>query len=325
MSVPDAPLLSALPPLQQDPVFILGLARSGTTLLYSLLGKTDAVEIMTAYHMLEFDRLIASHQAGETQARKDALTRRFCADGTDTRGIDNIPLSADIPEEYGAFLLLRNGTRRLNNRTEPLFRQLCQKMQYISDRPGRPTLHKNPADFGRFREVKRLYPGAKFIFLHRHPLHVMSSSVKALMHVGQQVNPYFELQIEQLTGARRVLMGIPGIRRVLNSVASSDVAMSLIQRRILYYIDRTTSTYLKHVNELPAEDYIAVRYEDLCASPTETLERLSQFLGVDVQISAALKQEIAPRPTRLAPTVQRSERQIVQRLSHNMGALGYSV
>lgn len=40
---------------ESAPVFILGLHRSGTTILYEMLASTGAFDVLTAWHVIEFD------------------------------------------------------------------------------------------------------------------------------------------------------------------------------------------------------------------------------------------------------------------------------
>jgi hypothetical protein len=45
------------------------------------------------------------------------------------------------------------------------------------------------------------------------------------------------------------------------------------------------------------ETYLAVRFEDLCAKPVETTARITQFLGVDLDVQSVARAEIAPPPS----------------------------
>ena len=66
--------------LSFDPVFIVGDHRSGTTVLYQLLASTGAFSVVTAYHVICYDRIVADHlfkQAGAARQRLAAGVRRL--------------------------------------------------------------------------------------------------------------------------------------------------------------------------------------------------------------------------------------------------------
>ena len=56
--IPDAPHLPKLESVPVRPVFILGEPRSGTTLLYKLLGLSGCFNIVTVYHLMRYDELM---------------------------------------------------------------------------------------------------------------------------------------------------------------------------------------------------------------------------------------------------------------------------
>ncbi|NJN19548.1 MAG: sulfotransferase, partial [Oscillochloris sp.] len=85
-------------------VFIMGDHRSGTTLLYQLLAATGGFNVVTAYHVINFDQVLADHGAGRSAAARCELAARLGALGISDRKLDGVIVSPDLPEEYG-FLL----------------------------------------------------------------------------------------------------------------------------------------------------------------------------------------------------------------------------
>src|SRR5262245_23063656 len=73
----DAPFLHRLEDVEFQPVFIQGEHRSGTTLLYKLLAQSGCFNIVTVYHLLHYDELLANHlSVTEAEARR-SLDERF--------------------------------------------------------------------------------------------------------------------------------------------------------------------------------------------------------------------------------------------------------
>lgn len=60
-----------------------------------------------------------------------------------------------------------------------LFTEMCKKIQFIAGND-KPILLKNPYDFPNFLYIKRVFPNARFVFIHRNPLKTISSTLNAI-------------------------------------------------------------------------------------------------------------------------------------------------
>src|SRR5687767_11464032 len=89
----DVPLLQRLAGIPVEPVFITGLHRSGTTLLYALLLATQRFNGVTAYHVLRYRQILARHLDGETLQAKAELAEQFRAAGILDRVIDGVQVT----------------------------------------------------------------------------------------------------------------------------------------------------------------------------------------------------------------------------------------
>jgi hypothetical protein len=56
---------------------------------------------------------------------------------------------------------------------------MCKKIQFIAGND-KPILLKNPYDFPNFLYIKRVFPNARFVFIHRNPLKTISSTLNAI-------------------------------------------------------------------------------------------------------------------------------------------------
>ncbi|MFH2007521.1 MAG: sulfotransferase [bacterium] len=106
----DGPFLHRIAKVRLRPVFILGLHRSGTTILYKLLSEAVPSNVVTVYHLACYDELLHNRERKREVEARAALTRRL-GGGGENRGIDHVKISADAAEEY-AFVLLRKSGRR---------------------------------------------------------------------------------------------------------------------------------------------------------------------------------------------------------------------
>ena len=63
---PDQDYIQDLEQVDFQPVFILGMHRSGTSILYKMLTATDTYNPVTAYHLINYNELLSNyHQQKE--------------------------------------------------------------------------------------------------------------------------------------------------------------------------------------------------------------------------------------------------------------------
>jgi hypothetical protein len=269
--VADAPFLGLLRDVRFRPVFIMGSARSGTTILYRLLATTGRFNCVTAYHLVEYDRLLANLHHQETDRAKQEMSERLRRLGIGGARFDGVEISPDFPEEYG-FALARGSRMQLTPRTWPRFLELCRKVQYVSA-ADRPLLLKNPWDSRAFLDIKRVLPEARFIFIHRNPADVVQSMLEGMRSLLRERNPYHAL----LAPFYDRLLRKP-LRLGLTRLAFSS-RLRLGTRLVGWQVARTARYFFDNVGALVPDDHISVRYEDLCDDPEGVVNRVLRFLG----------------------------------------------
>ena len=283
-------------------MFILGLHRSGTTLVYSLLARAAGFNTVTAYHLAHYDELLYNRATGLEAAARERLTRRFAALGQADRGIDRVAATADTTEEYAFLLLEKSGVRHLTSENLPHLVELARKVTHLADND-RALLVKNPYDLSKLDLIRGAFPGARFVFVHRHPLRTLTSSVAALRGLLASRNAY----TAALSAPYRKLHADPlalGVARVLfherNPLGPLLLALGAAGQ---------VKHYLSHVDRLPPDRVADLRYEDLCADPVATLTRVLRDLGEPVRdsgsIAGFIADTVAPRPIDVDPGVAR--------------------
>lgn len=172
------------------PVFILGHWRSGTTHLYNVMSQSDRFAYVSPFATaLPWDFLILGRLLEPMLAK--ALPKH--------RYIDNVAVTAESPQEDE--IALANMTplsfyhglyfpRRLAGHFNAgVFFDGCgaaaiaawqRILRYYYDKlmlaqPGRRLLIKNPVYTARAAMLKTMWPGAKFIHIHRNPYVVFFS------------------------------------------------------------------------------------------------------------------------------------------------------
>jgi hypothetical protein len=193
---PDAAYIDRLAGVNFKPVFIIGPHRSGTTILYKILLESDCFNGVTAYHIVNQNRLLHLHATGrETDARVE-LVSLFESKDLKDREFDSMKISPELPEEY-CFALRHQGRRPILSAANlDSFTQFCRKLQVVQ-RQDRPLLLKNPFEAVNFIPVAQAFPEAKFVFIYRHPAEVINSHLKGIRGILEKKNEYVALVWER--------------------------------------------------------------------------------------------------------------------------------
>ena len=246
------------------PVFIVGHWRSGTTFLHTLMSKDQRFCFPTILDALRPDAFFPSPF--------EKISRFFLLRSLPkTRPMDDVLLQAHVPQEdemalaslgapslFNCFYFPRNMTDIFKR--EVLFDELPderienwrQALRFYLGKlcvlyPGRRLLIKNPAHSARIKYLRTLFPGAKFIHIHREPIDVVASTIK-LYH------------------------------SMLPLVALQDYEPAAIEAHVAWAYRETMGRLLASLAELPAKDKVEVRYEDLVRDPLALIEEVYRAL-----------------------------------------------
>ena len=258
------------------PLFIVGHARSGTTLMHSL--ATLDREHMSWFATWElFLPAIVQRRLVHALARLDAwlgapLARRLRAleDRIFARGRDMHPLGLTRPEE-DEFLLLLGCTspslamlfpyqsdltrlarfdelpREYRHRVLGGYRELVRRQLYLRG-PEKHHLSKNPTFSGKMRTLLEIFPDARFAVMERHPEEAIPSLLKLMARNWRMTDCDRET-----------------IRRELRELAELSLH---------------TYTYtLEVADALPPDRVAVVDYRELVADPVAVFEKVWPQLG----------------------------------------------
>lgn len=296
----DAPYLGQLKEMPSELVFIMGCHRSGTSMLYHLLAYTGQLDYISAYDIIKYDELLHNRINGrEAQVKADLQS---VLQQEPSRGLDDLPVGAELPEEYRFLMREENPPVVFNfkKRMDKLFfapnltpasldafNQICRKKRFLAG-ADRPLVLKNPADYYfNFWAVHQMLPKAKFIFIHRHPLQMFNSYLHGFPAILKERSNYAALLDKRY---RELFSRMPLRRQLFLAVFRSKMMSRLLLTRLV----ESFEYYMTHVSKLPPEQYASVRYEDLCTDPVGTLSGIGKQLGLNL-IPRVPEKFVSPR------------------------------
>lgn len=254
-SVADAPA----------PVFILGHWRSGTTHLYNVLSKSPELAYVSPFATaLPWDFLLLGRMLQPMLAKK--LPER--------RYIDNVAVEPTSPQEdeialanmtdlsfYHALYFPQRFHAYFNRGVfldgvgdaeraawEAKLRLLYDKLMLAQ--PGRRLVIKNPVYTARVAQLRRMWPDAKFIHIHRTPFKVFPSMRNFYTALFKQfaLQDYSEVDIDEV---------------------------------ILATYERMMGNLVADTADLPADQFVELSFSELQQAPMDSLARIYDRLGLD--------------------------------------------
>jgi hypothetical protein len=246
-----------------QPLFILGHWRSGTTFLHYTLAKDQQFGYLCNYQNFVFNVALLSRKSLR------AISRIWFPK---KRPQDNIKMSPYYPAEeeqpfttistrsgMHTFFFPRNRMyfdkynlfKGISAREKRLWRKdylwLLRNISLYMDK--KPLLLKNPHNTSRVRELLELFPNAKFIFLHRDPYTTFLST----LHLWDTV---------------------------IRTQFFQEVSDEEIRELAIYMFRETLRKYMDDRELIPKGNLIEIPYAELDANPLETVKKIYQELAI---------------------------------------------
>lgn len=304
----DDRYLECLAGVEFEPVFIIGPHRSGTTFLNQLLIDTGRFNFTSVFHILNRDRLLTLRESGGEQQAEHDLQRQFEELDLKTRGYDDIEVCPQMPEEY-AYALERQGRRPvLKPENLQSFLTFCRKVQYLQG-VGRPLLLKNPFDANHFLYAAEVMPQARFIFIFRNPVEIISSQLKAIRYSLEQKCEYDALVSERYRRIADSRFLLPAARLIYSD------RLPFLFEQILHHVASQCDFIVHNIGKL-GDRACTIRYADLCERPRVTLAKVMSYLGQPVEsITESMIASVRPRHSALAPEAAKAQKRILRRVA----------
>ena len=303
----DYNYLDRLENIEFTPIFIMGVQRSGTSILYKILSKTNNFNFVTAYNAIRNSELIYNHINNLEKKSKNELNDFLKTKSQTSRGIDNLAVTSDFPEEYGFVLAQKTSTSKITPKSYKIFENFCKKIQYIS-KNDKLLLLKNPFDFSNYVYIKSVFPKSKFIFIHRNPLNTLNSQLKAMRTLTKNKSEYMAL----LSPGYDKLHDNKVLLQFYKFLYSSKTPFRI--NSAIKNLAESTKYYLENIDHLKKEDYVITKYEDLCEKPSEEINKVLSFLSLKQVSNKDINSQINPRKTIFLKEITRNEEVIKQKM-----------
>lgn len=298
--------------ITEDPIFILGHWRSGTTLLHELMVVDDRFASPSTYQCFAASHFLVSEWM---------MTRFGNFLIPNKRPMDEMEAGWNLPQE-DEFALMNLGAPTpylriaFPHSPPPAIEFLDMKdvepaaLQSWRDKlawfvraltvrhPGKRLIMKSPPHTGRIAELLKLYPRAKFIHLTRDPRKLFYSTVR-LWHSLDEVQA---LQMPQPT--------------------------SELHEYVWNCFARMYAAFEEQRHLIPAGQLIEMRYEDLVAEPFESIRsvyeqlQLGDFEAAKANLQKRLANHKSYR-TNSHPIDAETEQQILSRWRGYAEQYGY--
>ena len=245
---------------EKQPIFILGHWRSGTTHMHYVFDKDPQFGKLTNYQTFSFTTSLLSKRVV-----KFLLSPLM----PDERTQDNVKMTVDKPGEEEQPLSVVSTCSGIHSWIFPKNRSYFDKYNlfkgisaeekanwqkdYIKvlktiafSNDNKQLLLKNPHNTSRVKELLELFPKAKFIYIHRHPVDVYLSTI----HLFSKV---IETQFLQYA------------------------TISERKEMILYYFKETLQKYLADKHLIPKENLYEVSYDDFTGNEMYHVEKIYEL------------------------------------------------
>jgi hypothetical protein len=247
-----------------DPVFIVGVHRSGTTHLHNLLSldpryvSPRTYQVMNPVGFLFSGWLWFPFLAVSFPWRRpmDAVCFNVLTPNEEELALAGVtPLSPQwgdtfprLWSRYDQYLLAEGFSAAELHAWQEHYLLFLRKLTFWG---GRRPLLKNPFNTGRLALLRRLFPHAKFIHIHRNPYAVCRSN----LHLAREA--YCLVQLQDPDEA------VPYLDRFLGNYRAMEEA------------------FYREADQLPADQVAEVRFEALERDPLGVLEQVYRQLGLD--------------------------------------------
>jgi len=251
--------------LSQDPLFVLGHWRSGTTLLHDLLAQdveqfsfANTYQVVNPLTFLTTEKTTTKLLAGLLPSTRpmDNMALKFSSPQEDEfapllMSLLSVYMGISFPkntEHYEKYLSFKQASASERERWSKAFLFFCKKLS-LSDN-SKSLLLKSPPHTARIKMILDIFPKARFVHIHRDPHRVFKSQ----QHFFDTACWYTYLQRPDL---------------------------NVIDEGILTRYNSMFDAFFEDVKLIPKGQFHEIRFEDLERNPITEMEKTYSSLNLN--------------------------------------------
>jgi hypothetical protein len=258
--------------LHEEPLFIMGFWRTGTTHLHALLIQDERYAYVN-----NLQGLMPASVVSGGKFLSPVMQLLF----PKTRPMDNIAITPYAPQEediammnltphtfyhyvlfptkidelFERYILMEGLSEDELNEWRNTYLYLLRSTTYIMGK--KPLALKNPPNIARIPELVKLFPKAHYVEIRRDPLTTWLSYI----HLHHSTIPTHNIE---------------------------DFSWDEVEKSSMRIFERTTKRWFEQRHLIPEENLAVIKYEDLVDTPIETLRSVYKTLGLS-------DKEVVPR------------------------------
>jgi len=260
--------------IDQDPLFIIGHWRSGTTYLHNVLSLDDSFGCCSTFHATLPHVFLQSEKL---------LKPLLSASIPSKRPMDDAAMGPDLPqeEEYAIANIIPDGYYNgwcfpykmdhymdhviIDTLSEVFQKEWIETYEFFLKKltyyhKGKQLLLKNPAHTARLTVLKKMFPSAKYIHIHRNPYEVFYSMEKFM----------------------RIILPKYCVQR--------PPSQQKMNKLILKMYKQLYQTYLQQKTGLDKKDIIDISYEHFIKDPLKETQQIYEYF--DFTMSLEMKNKL---------------------------------
>ncbi len=322
----------------EKPIYVIGLARAGTTITVEMIGEHPDVAFHMHMHLIDpFIPQILHYIAKLLPFIFRKKVERVHKDG--------LAINRNSPEAVEEMLWMRffdelhneqlsniKDSNTSNPKFEKFYTESIRKLM-ISKKSTR-YVTKNNYNITRMEYLHKLFPDVKFVLVIRHPINHIASYIK-------QERIFLDLEKENdkirdwITKVGHIEFGSEKVFINLNSKENIDKIRALLEkeetfvRAYAFYwklVYEYTTDLLSKNKEL-AKQTLVIRFEDLTDNSEETIDKIIEHLELDKEKSAELREKYIQKlhqPTYYKPSFSDEELATIKEETYEIAKLyGY--
>lgn len=280
-----------MPSKNVRPIIIIGCPRSGTTLLYTILGASSELQSLHNESRFIFRKFYQKKLETGISFASDAL-RSTDLNDEDLEYFQREFIKYSFKNRYLGKLIHK--ILRRNPLLKPIEAAIVEINYAIKQALGlqQRLLEKTPRNCFKIEMLDRLFPDAYFIYIRRDPKTNISSLIDGWLRRKSSSKSKrlpalrYKLNIKGYDGSNWRFALPPGWEEYHSSTIEDVCAYQWL---------KSNEEALKGLDKIPSDRKIAISYEELIQDTPSTIKRVCEFAGINYSEAVSKLAEKPPK------------------------------